>query len=396
MELTTPPDRNPAMRGPIVRGAQALAALPAIDSRLARLTRLAADERLAAWLKLKLGITGFAVGSGEATRIVEPGWIDLSHGFAHASVAIDLSRHPALASVAVAGASAEARFSRAVRDAAETDAAAQNDIALRNAVAAILLAPLTERLAEIGLPDVRVNGLRRGSSSDDPRSTLSVAFRFGERHIECELGRLDDACVEAIAACLARQRLPLAPHTSAIPVPGRLIVGAKTYRIAALRTLRPGDVLLRAAEPALAASFAGSAPKEAIALRAIWGMPGSVQLAAPVLLDGNTLTLQGTPSMSHETEDHDDTAAAPGADEPIEIGELNLPVKFELDTVPMPVVQLSALRPGYVVELPVPIADARIRLTAYGQTIGTGELVTVGGQLGVRVLQMMHGHGSVQ
>jgi type III secretion protein Q len=98
--------------------------------------------------------------------------------------------------------------------------------------------------------------------------------------------------------------------------------------------------------------------------------------------------------MSHETQDHDTPSAS--GDEPIDIGELNLPVKFELDTVQMPVVQLSALRPGYVVELPVPIIDARIRLTSYGQTIGTGELVTVGDQLGVRVLQMMHGNGSVQ
>lgn len=392
MELTPPSHTEAATGAQIVRGAQALAELPAIDARVARLARLAADERLAAWLQLKLGITGFAVASGQTAGIAEPGWIDLSHGFAHASIAIDLSRHPALASVAVDSASPQARLSGAIRH-ADTDAANQGDLALRNAVAAILLTPLTDHLAEIGLPDVRVNGLRRCCAQDDPRAALSVSFRLGERRIDCELGRLDDACVEAIAACLARQRVPLARHTSTIPVPGRLIVGAKTYRIAALRTLRPGDVLLRAVEPSLAAAFADTAP--AIELRALWGMPGAVQLAAPVRLEGKTLTLQGTPSMSHETEEHDD-AATGGADEPIDIGELNLPVKFELDTIPMPVVQLSALRPGYVVELPVPIADARIRLTAYGQIIGTGELVTVGGQLGVRVLQMTHGHGSVQ
>jgi type III secretion protein Q len=392
MELTSSSSSEAAPRAPIVRGAQALAGLPAIDARLARLARLAADERLAAWLQLKLGITGFAVASGQAAGLAEPGWIDLSHGFAHASIAIDLSRHPALASVAVNSARPDAGLSRAIRHADDAEAESQGDLALRNAVAAILLTPLTDHLAEIGLPDVRVNGLRRGRAPEDPRAALSVAFRLGERRIECELGRLDDACVEAIAGCLARQRVPLARHTSTIPVPGRLIVGAKTYRIAALRTLRPGDILLRTVEPSLAASFAD--PARPIELRALWGMPGAVQLAAPVHLEGKTLTLQGTPSMSHETEEHDD--AATEADEPIDIGELNLPVKFELDTIPMPVVQLSALRPGYVVELPVPIADARIRLTAYGQIIGTGELVTVGGQLGVRVLQMTHGHGSVQ
>jgi len=80
---------------------------------------------------------------------------------------------------------------------------------------------------------------------------------------------------------------------------------------------------------------------------------------------------------------------------PIDINELNLPVKFELDTVSLPVVQLSALRPGYVVELPVTVNAARIRLTAYGQMIGLGELVTVGEHLGVRVLQIAHGNGPV-
>lgn len=389
MEFTSPLNVT-STRGPILRGAQALAGLPAIDARVARLARLAADERLAAWMQLKVGATGFAVGSGDATRIAEPGWIDLSHGFAHASVAIDLRRHPALASVAVDGDNRGAvSSSMAVENATDT---AQEDVALRNAVAAILLAPFTERLAEVGLPDVRVLGVRRGCAPEDPRAALSVAFYLGDRHVECRLGRLDDICIDAIAGCIARQRVPFARHASAISVPGRLVIGAKTYRIDKLRTLRSGDILLRAIEPALAHAL--DEPFQAIELRALWGMPGSMQLTATVSLEGRALIIQGTPTMSYETEEHDTTPA--NNEEPIDIGELNLPVKFELDTVSMPVVQLSALRPGYVVELPVPIADARVRLTSYGQTIGSGELVTVGDQLGVRVLNLMHGNGSVQ
>lgn len=391
MQLTSTTTAT-ATRAPIVRGAQALASLPAIDARAARLARLAADERLAAWLHLKLGITGFSVGCGDAARLAQPGWIDLSHGFAHASIAIDLTGHAALASVAVDGPSRDAGLAGIAGD--PSDDARQGDVALRNAVAAILLAPFTARLAELGLPDVRVLGVRRGRAPDDPRTALSVAFRYGSRHVECRIGRLDDACVDAISNCIGRQRIPFARHASAINVPGRLVVGTKAYRIDTLRSLRAGDILLRVLDPSLAGSFA--TPSRSAELRALWGMPGSVQLAADVRLEARTLTLQGTPIMSYETEEHDHDAAAQSGDEPIDIGELNLPVKFELDTVPMPVVQLSALRPGYVVELPVPIADARIRLTSYGQTIGTGELVTVGDQLGVRVLQMTHGNGSVQ
>ena len=79
-----------------------------------------------------------------------------------------------------------------------------------------------------------------------------------------------------------------------------------------------------------------------------------------------------------------------------DVSGLGLPIRFEVDTVAMPVSQLTALRPGYVVELAVPLADARIRLSAHGQTIGFGELVTVGEHLGVRILEMTHGDDSVQ
>ena len=81
-------------------------------------------------------------------------------------------------------------------------------------------------------------------------------------------------------------------------------------------------------------------------------------------------------------------------DDPIRIGELELPVQFEIDTVAMPLSQLSSLAPGYVVEFPVPFADARLRLVAHGRTIGYGELVTVGDHLGVRIIRMAHDQGA--
>lgn len=389
MELTSPTPAAAATRGPIVRGAAALATLPAIEPRTARLARLVADERLAAWLQLTLGINALSVEAGEHTRFADPGWIDLSHGFAHASVAIDLAQYPALASVAVDTASRDAMPTGVAQNAVEP--MRDGDAALRNAVAAILLAPLIEQCAMLGLADVRVLGVRRARVPADPRATFAVAFRHGQRRIECLLGRLDDGCVETLSACVARQQIPYASHVSAISVPGRLLAGARTYRIDALRSLRPGDVLLRAVDAGLAACM--DASRQSVDLRAIWGIPGAFQLAADVRIEGCTMTFQGTPTMTYETEDHE---APLHSEEPLNIGELNLPVKFELDTVPMPVVQLSALRAGYVVELPVPVADARIRLTSYGQTIGLGELVTVGEQLGVRIVQMSHGNVSVQ
>jgi type III secretion protein Q len=42
------------------------------------------------------------------------------------------------------------------------------------------------------------------------------------------------------------------------------------------------------------------------------------------------------------------------------------------------------------------VADAQLRLVAHGQTIGYGELVTVGEHLGIRIIRMAHRHGPIQ
>ena len=39
---------------------------------------------------------------------------------------------------------------------------------------------------------------------------------------------------------------------------------------------------------------------------------------------------------------------------------------------------------------------AQLRLVAHGQTIGYGELVTVGEHLGIRIIRMAHRHGPIQ
>lgn len=84
------------------------------------------------------------------------------------------------------------------------------------------------------------------------------------------------------------------------------------------------------------------------------------------------------------------------SDDAIDLGELDLPVQFEVDTIALPLSQLCALRPGYVLELQTPVAEAQLKLVAHGQTIGFGELVTVGEHLGVRILRMAHGDGPIQ
>ena len=77
-------------------------------------------------------------------------------------------------------------------------------------------------------------------------------------------------------------------------------------------------------------------------------------------------------------------------DAPLDIGLLDLAVQFEIDSVALPLAQLAALRPGYVIELAAPVLDTPVRLVTHGQTVGYGEIVCVGEHLGVRITRMAY------
>jgi type III secretion protein Q len=353
---------------------------PALTRRAARFARLLADARLPAWLE-RHGITEWRVGAAEAARFHEAGWIELRHGFAHASAAIDLSRHPALAAVAADG--SRAGNGRPV----------SADDALRHAVAAALLEPLTARFADLGFGELRVAAVHRGTPPRERSEGFAISLRtHDDQTFECVLTPPDDTCLDALEACIGAQRLPLTPALSTLRVPGRLALGTKTMRVKTVRSLRAGDVVLRALDTRLNDWLITR--ESANDIQALWGTPGAPGISVPVRVGVKTMTLIGEPTMTDvETDVQSDYLDDPTA---LDVNALSLPIHFEIDTVPMPVSQLTALRPGYVVELTVPLADSRIRLSAHGQTLGFGELVTVGDQLGVRILEMSHGNDSVQ
>ncbi len=154
------------------------------------------------------------------------------------------------------------------------------------------------------------------------------------------------------------------------------MLGGRGIAIAALEKLRPGDIPLRTL---LARTETALRAGDAFRARGAWGTHGLIRLTALAEMNGDDAPL-----------------TAELQSEPIEIGELDLPVQFELDSVALPLAQLSTLRPGYVIELETPINDARIRLVAHGQTIGYGELIAVAEHLGIRIVRMAHDDGSVR
>jgi type III secretion protein Q len=341
------------------------ARLPSLAATTARQHRLAADERLRALLSHALGVTSWTVGTRDLIDPARAAVVQLRWGMQSASVRIDVSQHPGLASV--------------------VESAEPANAALRNAVSAILLDPLVRAFETLGVGGVEVVSIDR-AAAPLPHADLccAMAFRLGDARIDATIERIEGGWLDALEALVAQQCTPFATHVSEIAVPGRLQIGERTFSVTTLDSLKGGDVILRALSEEVSAFLKNE--RASARMQVVWGRYGTRQLRAIADVTHHVLTLSEDPTMSHDTQFN--APLTDSIDTPVEISQLDLPLKLEIDTVSMPVAQLSALRAGYVLELPTAVPDARIRLVTYGQTIGFGELVSVGDHLGVRLVQL--------
>ncbi|WP_144150201.1 type III secretion system cytoplasmic ring protein SctQ [Paraburkholderia sp. BCC1885] len=412
--------------------------LPVISRAAARVTRTVCDARLAMRAEALCGLTQLCAEVTDAQAVdaayADPAVIELAvalpsgAGSAALRVALDLQAYPALAIAAWPDRDAQQSGPQTIGTiAAPLVANTSADIALRNAVAGVVLEPLLTQLTRFGFTDSRVVSVRRRRLQDAPRrvpreprdesahrlhsdsytqaSAVALSFVHEARRFDLAVSA-DPRCYDLLDSLLQSdanaQDAPAAPQPHAdLAIPGRLIIGVKPLPVETLNALDTGDVLLRALFPSFDATlFAANDAPARSRPRAVaaWGTPGLTRLCAAVELDGQSLVIVKEPNMSEELDpaNADAGLAIDQPEDPIRIGELELPVQFEIDTVALPLAQLSALGPGYVVELPVAAADAQLRLVAHGQTIGYGELVTVGEHLGIRIIRMAHRHGPVQ
>lgn len=345
-----------------------------LDPSAVRLARLLSDARLPLWLKKNLELVEWQVLPRHALASQRLGWIDFQAANAYASIGIVLARQPALASVLGDTSASPEEFAATA--------------SLRNAVLAILLKPVLDAFAALGIPDVHA-AVRGAGGRSGPVCTLRCAT--ATHRFEVALGAIDDSWLELIERKVAAQAIDVSRRLGEIAIPGRLCLGQQSLSVAQLNSLRPGDIVLGALPAALRDLLEPSNP--AVAMEARWGAPATHQLQARVNVESNRLTFMENPLMTYETLENETSVS--DADTPVAIGELDLPVKFEIDTVSLSVAQLSALQAGYVLELPTRVSETRIRLVAYGQTIGQGELVSIGEQMGVRIVKMSHDHGPV-
>ncbi|OJB40158.1 type III secretion protein [Burkholderia ubonensis] len=386
---TEPIELEPDTAAP--RGIDAALPLPACSAFDAALARIVADARLAAWLARFPALSGWRAATDERPRFERPGVLDLRWLGATARIAIDLAAFPALDVVA----------------APALDARGDASVSLRTALASALLAPLVAAFAAAGLDGVTIGGLRAAPPAALDATRCVLSFALDGAPLRCALLDASMPWLDALAARLRGERLPdAAGQLARVRLPGRVRLGSRRLPLAVLRSLRPGDVLLDLAPAALGAARAGP-------LHAWWGARRATQWHATVLIEGTTMTMIETPDTADDLDEPivagdlpagspaDSPADAPDDDapgaapEPAGLGDVDLPVHVEIDTLSLSIAELAALRPGYVLELPLAARDVPVRLVAYGQAIGGGRLVAVGAHLGVRIDRMAGDDGSV-
>lgn len=203
---------------------------------------------------------------------------------------------------------------------------------------------------------------------------ISVGRRFYGR---IRVLSFDRECTDTLQDMISTLPVSHYPATALWRVASKLRLATRTWAVALLRSLEVGDVLL----------CKGAAELPALNAELFCGASAGVHWRGQVRINQQKATI-----MSDMQEQ--DGAAEGAASLPLlstGVAELEVPVHFEIESAALSIAQLSSLRPGYVIELTIPVADAQIRIVTCGQLLGRGKLVVIGDCLGVQIESLVAG-----
>lgn len=341
--------------------------LPRFDAPAAHASRLLHDQRFArAWRRVAPGLelAPAAMPPGEPLQRLR---VMCDSGVVEILLA---SRESPVPGMVAAGVPMPGPASRA--------------LVLRQLAAEALFGTVLRGLRQLGLGGARAAALLPFDDALEPvpPSGWCVARRAAGELATFVVREAPAAAVEAVRGPLRRG--PGGGLRSLLAMRGAVTLSQRPVRRALLRSLAPGDVLLMSA-------FVADTQTPGCEVR--WGRAGARNWCAPAHVDDLSLTIQGAPHMSDDAQDPAIDLDLPGGADAV--GELDIPVRFEVETVPVPLADLEALSPGYVIELSAPLASAPLRLVACGRVVGTAELVAVGDRLGARITRMV-GRDAIQ
>ncbi len=252
--------------------------------------------------------------------------------------------------------------------------------AMRHLAAHALLGPFADRLERLGLGRCwpSQTSLRETSATPDATSASPwFCIRHGAVSLaKLRISRASPAWAEAVKTRL-RSRSPQQPRRAAWALPARVTLHAQAYGSGLLAELALGDVLVLPAPAERGASWP-------VVVR--WGSAAGRSLRMAGRLAGMKVVMEGAHSVVNEEAGPE--APTDEAQEIQGVEQIDIPVRFEIETVPVPLAEIESLAPGFVIELASPLEQATLRLVACGQVIGLAELVAVGDRLGARITRL--------
>ncbi|HEX5783758.1 type III secretion system cytoplasmic ring protein SctQ [Hydrogenophaga soli] len=320
--------------------------LPSVPPEVARATRVGFDRRWPRWLAQCVGLEGVQVYPGHASREQLVLALACAHG--EAQLAMDPAPWPALQL-----------------------AAGLDDPALACEVTHALLAPLLHRLSALW-PGAQVRSVSRNTANPTTRIHLPCV---GHPDAEVNLLRLEPRLAAHMGSVLAHAVTPELGELRTLRVPMRITLFERTLPRHRLQALSVGDVVLN-----------GVAHRSDTHWQATlkFGTGIIMQATADIDLHQPRASVVAEPRIIED----DAPPAAEWARQPPDLDRLQVPVAFEIDSARVSLGELASLGVGSVIELDVGVLDASVRLVCHGQTLGIGQLVAVGEQLGVRIVQM--------
>lgn len=216
-----------------------------------------------------------------------------------------------------------------------------------------------------------------------------VEFRYGQGEGEdCRgLIGLDRATLDALAAVSgwhsadAGERVDLGD----IPLPCRLLLPIPDLTAATLRELVENDVILLGSRSIVTATLrlcAGTG-QSALDARYAWlaaAVDGGISITRPLsAAEFRNLSMNESP----------ETPAVDAGDGTSDVRD-TIPVRVDLllDTLRLSLGELGRIGAGQILELRQPVEGARVELRANGKVFGSGELVSLGETLGVKVTRI--------
>lgn len=323
--------------------------LPRLSPDQAALLRITQDARFAAWLRATLAHESLGVAMRQPT----PVWtLTVDSDAGRLRLGLDPSDSPAL-QLALAH--------------------QPQDVAC--ALVTHLLDDWAEALAQ-ALGPLRVVEIQPEALPDAPWPGRLPCIQGGG--LPVALLDADPAVLDRLSRRMASLGADLSP-LAAWPLRPVLRLFTRALPLSVLRSLQPGDAVLADASGPL--------------LRC--GIGRLLQARLFIDLQEFTVHLAEAPTLADDPAASQPEDGVHGLEAPPVVGALEtleLPVAFELDTARVSLAELASMQPGYAVELAVPLAQAQVRLVCQGRTLGSGQLIAIGDQLGVRITRLEFAH----